>query len=317
MFFSLADLKMGRKKRNTMSSSSPACFVSTIDLSLKDKLEQDLIKQGFSLSASPHAFFSAKKEGISCNLYHSGKITVQGKNKDEFITYYLEPEILKNLSYTYPAADVDTSARVGLDESGKGDFFGPLCIAGLYAEEGKAADLLSLGVRDSKALSDETALKIAKKLKERFPYKVLVLVPETYNRLYAQFHNLNRLLAWGHYTVLQELHKKTSCKKAILDQFADEKLVQSFLNKHNLEVDLTQRVRAEADPVVAAASILARAAFLEGLESLSKKFEISLPKGASSLVITAGKKAVIKHGPEVLSQLAKTHFKTTQAICDA
>jgi ribonuclease HIII len=172
-------------------------------------------------------------------------------------------------------------------------------------------------VRDSKALSDETALKIAKKLKENFPYKVLVLVPETYNRLYAQFRNLNRLLAWGHYTVLQELHQKTSCKKAILDQFADEKLVQSFLNKHHLEVDLIQRVRAEEDPVVAAASILARAAFLEGLDALSKKFAIVLPKGASSLVITAGKKAVIKHGPEVLSLLAKTHFKTTQAICDA
>lgn len=294
--------------------SSPACFVATIDLSLKDKLKQDLLEQGFELTEAPYAFFSAKKSGISCNLYLSGKITVQGKGKDEFITFYLEPEILKNVSYTYPASLHNENARIGLDEAGKGDFFGPLCIAGLYAGEGQVETLLKLGVRDSKKLSDDKILSISKKLKSTFPYKVLQLFPETYNNLYNKFNNLNRLLAWGHATVLQELSEKTKCTKAILDQFASKPLMEEMLKRKKLELDLEQRFKGEEDPVVAAASILARAAFVEGIAKLEETYKLLLPKGASSQVLIAGKKAVERHGPDILSSIAKMHFKTTQAV---
>jgi len=298
-------------------SNLPACFVSTIDLSLKDKLEQDLLSQGFALSPAPYAFFSAKKKGISCSLYLSGKITVQGKEKDDFITFYLEPEILKSVTYSYPELDKDMSAHIGLDEAGKGDFFGPLCIAGFYAGEGQVADLIKLGVRDSKKMSDEKIVALSKKLKASFSYKVLKLLPETYNRLYAKFNNLNRMLAWGHTTVLEELSEKTSCKNATLDQFADESLMQGFLQRKNLNINLTQRHRGEEDPVVAAASILARASFLDGLIELSERFQIQIPKGASAAVIVAAKKAAAKHGEEVLPLISKTHFKTTQAVLHA
>ena len=125
------------------------------------------------------------------------------------------------------------------------------------------------------------------------------------------------MLAWAHTTVLEELSTKTECKKAILDQFADEKLVLSFLEQKKLTIDLTQRHRGEEDPVVAAASILARAAFLEGLAELGERFQVELPKGASSLVITAGKKILAKHGPDILPSLCKTHFKTTQEVLNA
>ena len=294
--------------------SSPACFVATIDLSLKDKLEEDLKAQGFELSKAPYAFFSAKKGAISCNLYLSGKLTVQGKGKDEFIAFYLEPEILKNLSYTYPEAQQDQSARIGLDEAGKGDFFGPLCIAGFYAPEGEVATLVKLGVKDSKTLSDKTILALSKKLKESFPYKILQLFPETYNNLYAKFQNLNRMLAWGHATVLGDLSEKTNCKKAILDQFASPPLMEEMLKRKKIAVDLTQRCRGEEDPVVAAASILARAAFVEGIAKLEDTYQIALPKGASSQVILAGRKAIQKHGSQILSSISKTHFKTTQEV---
>ncbi len=298
-------------------TNAPACFVSTIDLSLKDKLEQDLLSQGFTLSPAPYTFFSAKKQGISCNLYLSGKITVQGKGKEEFISYYLEPEILKSVAYTYPEVGQDMSARIGLDEAGKGDFFGPLCIAGFYAPEDGVKDLLKLGVRDSKKISDEAILVLCKKLKASFPHKILKLNPETYNKLYAKFHNLNRMLAWSHATVLEELSTRTECKKAILDQFADETLMQGLLKSKKLDIDLLQRFKGEEDPVVAAASILARGAFLEGLADLSEKYKVLLPKGASSIVITAAKRAVEKNGPEILPFISKSHFKTTQAVLDA
>ena len=162
--------------------SSPACFTTTIDLSLKEKLKDDLLGQGFILSDAPYACFSAKKQGISCNLYLSGKLTVQGKGKEEFIRYYLEPEILNNLSYSHPEVGMDMSARIGLDEAGKGDFFGPLCIAGFYAKEGDVNDLLKLGVRDSKRMTDSAVIALSGKLKAKYAYKVLRLLPETYNR---------------------------------------------------------------------------------------------------------------------------------------
>jgi ribonuclease HIII len=290
--------------------TSPACFVAQIDLSLKDKLQSDLEQQGFTLNAAPYAYFSAKKGNLSCTLYHSGKLTVQGKDKDDFIAFYLEPEILKNLSYTHPSASHDNAARIGLDEAGKGDFFGPLCIAGIFVDEGKIKELLALGVKDSKKLTDETILKIAAKLRSSFPYKVLRLFPETYNRLYDKFHNLNRMLAWAHTTVLEELSKQTGCKKAILDQFAFPELVESFLKQKKLDTELTQKVRAEEDPVVAAASILARAAFVEGIKELEEKVGFTLPKGASAIVIKTAQNTFNQHGPSIFSQIAKIHFKT-------
>jgi ribonuclease HIII len=276
------------------SESHPVCFVTTIDVSLSGKLKEDLLAQGFELSEAPHAFFSAKKKGISCVLYLSGKLTVQGKDKDDFIAFYLEPEILKNLSYTYPVSQVDPTPRAGLDESGKGDFFGPLCFAGVFASEEHIKELVKLGVKDSKKMSDEAVLVVSQKIKKTLPYKILRLFPETYNQLYVKFHNLNRMMAWGHATVLEDLITKTQCKKAILD--------------------LVQRFRAEEDPVVAAASILARAAFLEGLQDLSERIQVALPKGASSQVIEAGKKAVRTHGPDILTVVSKSHFKTTATI---
>src|SRR5580693_626798 len=106
-------------------------FVATIDLALADKLREDLVGQGFELTKPPYTLFSAQKTGVSCTLYTSGKLTVQGKGKDEFIAFYLEPEILKKLAYTHPELGVDMTARIGIDEAGKGDFFGPLCIAGV------------------------------------------------------------------------------------------------------------------------------------------------------------------------------------------
>ena len=294
--------------------NTPSCFVTTIELSLKNRLESDLIDQGFTLTPAPYAFFSAKKTGLSCTFYLSGKLTVQGKGKEEFIEFYLEPEILKALSYTHPSSLIDSSARIGLDEAGKGDFFGPLCIAGLFAPEGKVELLLKMGVKDSKKLTDPSIIEISKELKRVFPHKVLRLFPETYNKLYTKFHNLNLLLGWGHSTILEELSKKTECKKAILDQFASPDLMISILKRKKLELDLIQRVRAEEDPVVAAASILARAAFVEGIKELEIEHHLDLPKGASAQVITAGRKAVALKGPAILEKISKTHFKTTQAV---
>jgi len=300
-----------------MASDKPysaPCFVATIDLALAGKLREELVAQGFKITTPQHTLFSAQKNGVSCTLYTSGKLTVQGKNKEEFITYYLEPEILQNFTFSYPEANVDFTPRIGIDEAGKGDFFGPLCIGGVYANEEQIRELIKIGVRDSKKMSDPSVLKLSKKIRAICQHSIVRISPPKYNELYENFRNLNSLLAWGHATAITELVGKTSCREVIIDQFASEHVVKNALKRKAMEVHLSQRHGAEADPVVAAASILARAAFLEGLEQLGKTVAMELPKGASAKVVETGKSLVSKYGEKALASVAKLHFKTKNDV---
>ncbi|MBS4168750.1 ribonuclease HIII [Parachlamydia sp. AcF125] len=296
----------------------PHTFVTAIDLSLAKQLQSDLLEQGFELSTPPYTLFSAKKKGVSCTLYQSGKLTVQGKDKGPFIEFYLEPHFLKTCAYTYPEQVVtpheNLLARIGVDESGKGDFFGPLCIAGVFAQGPDIPRLKSLGVRDSKMIADKEVLKISSKIRESFLYHIVRINPLKYNELYGKFLNLNRLLGWGHATTIENLVEVTQCKEVVIDQFAAEHVVITALNRKKLLINLTQRHRAEEDIIVAAASILARAAFLEGLEKLRQEFNLPFPKGASFKTIEVGKQFVKQYGKEALEKVCKLHFKTLDSI---
>lgn len=294
--------------------NNPSSFVATIDLKLADKLLNDLKEQGFELSVPQHTIFSAKKPGVSCTLFKSGKLTVQGKEMASFVEFYLEPEILQSFNFKYQELNLDTKGRIGIDESGKGDFFGPLCIAGVYAEGKQIAELVKIGVKDSKTLSPAAILRIAKELRANFCHHIVKINPAKYNELYLQFGNLNTLLAWGHATTIEQLVLKSKCNEVIIDQFAAESVVATALKRKKLKVKLSQRHRGEEDPVVAAASILARATFVEGLEKLGDEYNILLPKGASAQVIQAGRKLVQKYGVDILPKVAKMHFKTAAAV---
>ncbi|MCE5318265.1 MAG: ribonuclease HIII [Parachlamydia sp.] len=293
---------------------TPSTFVATVDLSVADKLRKELIQRGFEISHPPHTLFSAKSKGISCTLYKSGKLTVQGKEMGPFIEFFLEPEILGSFKYAYQAIEVDKTARIGIDESGKGDFFGPLCIAGVYAQGEDLDKLVKLGVRDSKKLTDGSIAKIAKQIRTSIVHHIVKINPAKYNELYGQFHNLNRLLAWGHATAIEQLSLRTKCQNVIIDQFADEHVVLTALKRKNISLELTQRHRGEEDLVVAAASILARYTFVEGLKSLSEQWGLDLPKGASKATIEAARAFVRQHGRESLGQVAKLHFKTANEL---
>lgn len=295
-------------------NSKPKIFVTSVDTKLGNKILSDLREQGFEITTPQYTIFAAKKPGVSCTFYKSGKLTVQGKETESFIEFYLEPHVLKNFRHTYAAQNLNTAARIGIDESGKGDFFGPLCIAGVYAQGNEIERLKELGVQDSKNLSDTAIVQIANAIKREVKHHVVRINPLKYNELQKQFGNLNHLLAWGHATTIEQLVTETGCHAVIIDQFADEHVVIRALKRKKLEVNLTQRHRAEEDLVVAAASILARQAFLEGLKRLGEEMGIPLPKGASKQVIEAGKKIYERYGREGLEKTAKLHFKTINSI---
>jgi len=209
---------------------------------------------------------------------------------------------------------------IGTDESGKGDYFGPLVAAGVYVNEKNKSILENLGVRDSKKISDLKILELAEAIRKicNNKYSVIEISPEKYNKLYETFKrenkNLNTLLAWAHAKAIEEILNKVDCDNALSDKFADEKFIISKLQEKGKKITLRQEHKAESNIAVAAASILARARFLEKLKKLSQEFKIDLSKGASDLVIEQAKKIIELKGKEILKKIAKLHFKTTDSI---
>ncbi len=205
-------------------------------------------------------------------------------------------------------------ARIGIDESGKGDYFGPLVIAAVHVTPELEPDLRLMEVRDSKRISDGRILEMAPDIKLVCRHSIVAIGPERYNELYKKIKNLNRLLAWGHARALENLLEQVPCELAIADQFGDERFVLNALQDKGKRIRLIQRTKAESDLAVAAASILARAEFLLRLKRLSDDIGLPLPKGASSQVELAGRMVVKKLGQERLGTVAKLHFKTTRTV---
>jgi ribonuclease HIII len=303
--------------------SSPSSFTYKIDSAQAKKLRGILEEKGFTFREVPYTLFGAQKQNLTVNAYTSGKLLIQGKGAAEFIEFTVEPEIIgeARLGYDEIHHPEMFQPHLGIDESGKGDFFGPLVIAGVYVDGELPGKLLDLGVKDSKQIgSDQKALDLADAIKDLVTLdrcNVVVISPEKYNELYVKFRNLNALLAWGHATVIENLLTRwPKCPRALSDKFGHESLIQRALKSHGKLILLQQRTKAESDIAVAAASILARAAFLTRLKFLGERVGVTLPKGASMLVKTAAKEIVKKSGAEVLKSVCKFHFKTYREVID-
>lgn len=227
--------------------------------------------------------------------------------------FHFEPvhaSSLSNIRFLLDSWPMDTG-HIGVDESGKGDYFGPLVIAACYVGPEHLAELE--GVKDSKKLTDKTSIQLAIQIKKTCPHAVVAIGPTKYNELYAKNKNLNRLLSWGHAQAIENVYKESPCQLVISDRFGDPSYIRWLLDQKGVGIKLESIVRGESDIAVAAASILARAEFLHRLKKLSEQFEIELPKGATN-VIDTGKRFVSKHGREALGNVAKLHFKTTDQV---
>jgi ribonuclease HIII len=264
----------------------------------------------------------AAADGPDCKimLYTSGKLVVQGQGAEDWVLFTLEPEILGQAKVGYEDV-LDPSLvqpHMGVDESGKGDFFGPMVIAAAYVDPALADTFRKLNVRDSKRITtDRAALDladaIAKALGDRFA--IVAIGPAAYNKLYRTMGSVNRILAWGHARAIENLLDKVpGCPRALSDQFGPTRQIEQALLKKGRAIKLEQRTKAESDPAVAAASILARAGFLRALRTLGTRHGVELPKGASEQTRKAGVELVRKHGPVVLIETAKCHFRTTDQV---
>jgi ribonuclease HIII len=284
-------------------------------------LKSWLQEHGYKFREVPYARFAAEKDKTNVVFYESGKLVVQGKGTQEFVEFVLEPEILKEARLGYEAVlnPELLLPRLGVDESGKGDFFGPLCIGGVYINETVIQAWKDAGIRDSKNISSDKRIKELAELIRETPDCITSVVPignEAYNRLYLKMRSVNTILAWGHARVIENLmgqkHRMNPPPvRAISDQFASSKdVVAKALMSLGREIELVQKHRAEEDLAVAAASILARNEFVTRLGAIEKQFGMKFPKGASAAVDAAAKEFIAKHGAENLPKVAKMHFRT-------
>jgi ribonuclease HIII len=215
-----------------------------------------------------------------------------------------------------PEACSTQGPHIGTDEAGKGDYFGPLVVAAAYVDEVALVRLGQAGVKDSKRVSSDRRLwELEKAVKQICPaFEVVTISPARYNELMAKIGNLNRLLAWAHARALENvLERQPQCGLAVADQFGDASYLERSLMDRGRRIALVQRVRAEDDPAVAAASVLARAAFVRGLERASGEVGVELPKGATH-VLPAARQLYAKGGEPLLRKAAKLHFKTTKQV---
>ena len=281
-----------------------------------------LESRSFTFRTVPYALFAGEKEKVTVVFYQSGKLVVQGKNTQEFVEFVLEPEILKEARLGYEAVlnPEMLLPRLGVDESGKGDFFGPLCVAGVYVNESVVKALKEAGVRDSKLIGSDKRIGELADIIRNTPGCVTTVVPignDAYNRLYIKMRSVIAMLAWGHARVIENLmslkyQMNPPPVRAISDQFASSKdVVAKALMGLGREIELIQRHKAEQDLAVAAASILARNEFVTRLAKLSKEFDLTLPKGASAAVDAAAVKFLGKHGADKLPKVSKMHFRTS------
>src|SRR5216110_2613458 len=272
-------------------------YTHPLSLEQATRLRALLEELGFEFSPKEYTLFFAQKNKLSVAVYEKGpKVLVQGRDVEEFVQFELEPKILREakLGYEEVHSPEMFEPHFGVDESGKGDFFGPLVIAGVYVDREIARRLLDAGVQDSKRIGSDARIRA---LADEIPKtsmglaEVVLIGPAKYNELYEKFGNLNKLLAWGHARVIENLlAKKPDCSRSLSDQFADARIIEQSLLRHGRKIEIQQRPRAESDIAVAAASILAREAFINWLERRGKELGLRLERGVSAGVKESAKK---------------------------
>ena len=319
-------------------------FTTILNPLQAEKLRLCLEDNGAYVPATrDYASYCYEGPQISVAYYpKKGKLLAQGKGVDEFVEFLLEPKITgfantiiseakaqenareakakereRHAEARVPSG-LDTSPHFGIDESGKGDYFGPLVVAGVYCSGESARALAKLGCCDSKLIKNEAKIQQLAKQIMATPgtaHEVICMGPARYNEIYAEMGNLNRLLAWGHARVIASLHEQVpDCPRALSDQFANEWVLKRALGQRKIPIELEQRTKGESDIAVAAASILARARFVRWMREAAVAAGMDLPLGCAPHVVKAARAFYQKYGEAKLAEVAKLHFKVTKQI---
>lgn len=279
-----------------------------------------------ALTSTPQgAIFRAKTENATVTAYKSGKVLFQGSTPDIEAQKWIadsgakaqQPK--KEGTIYAPSPTLFKSNHIGSDEAGTGDYFGPITVAGVFVEGHQIEQLKSMGVKDSKNLTDTTIRKLAKEIiKLNIPYSLLVLHNEKYNKLQRQGWTQGKMKAVLHQHVINNLLKKVENKTLdgiIIDQFCEPAVYKKHISSENqtLAENTYFMTKAESYSIaVAAGSIIARTSFLNEMDKLTEQMGITIPKGASKKVDQTIAQIISSKGETILDTCAKTHFANTK-----
>ena len=306
-----------------MSEKGLTLYTAALTTAQAAKLRKLLEADDWAFEPKPYTLFYAKKAKVNVAVYEKGpKVVVQGKGTEEFVTFRLEPEVLGEAKLGYEEvhqAEMFTP-HFGIDESGKGDFFGPLVIAGVYTDAEIVREFMKAGIQDSKRIGSDARIRSLAQMVRETPgiaISVVEISPTKYNELYEKIGNLNRLLAWGHARVIENLmDQRPNCPRALSDQFANPALLKRSLMAKGRQIELDSRTKAESDMAVAAASVLARERFINWLQRNGERLGVTLHRGVNAQVKSVARELMQKHTPAILREVAKTHFKTAAELSE-
>lgn len=281
-----------------------------VDMGSRERVYESFLQKGFNDApvSNEYMVWKVVGSGVTAVLYSSGKLVVQGSGVGVML---IEMGLLSE-----PASFEE---HIGVDEVGKGDYFGPMIVVACFVSEGDLDLLKSLGVADSKKLSDKKILEIGDVLIKNLSYKEIVVSPSEYERLRNEMGNVSVVLAYNHVKAVEGLvstleGKGIVCESVVFDQFSKRKdRLESEMKRAGLKMKISQFHKGESDVAVAAASVIARYLFLKEWESMEAAYDFVFPKGASE-VIDAGREFVGRYGQEELSKVAKVSFRTTGQI---
>ena len=312
-------------------------YTYELDEEQQNKLLLVLAGGNYRKRTVPYALMSVEGDRFNCTLYAKEKhgrrkCCIQGGGAEDFVLFVLEPQVLgaATLGYEEVLAPDRDKAHGGSDESGKGDYFGPLVVCCAYTDEALSEKMQEMGVKDCKQMSDKSVLTTGAKLRALLGptrYAVVKLGPAAYNRLYAKIKNINRMLAWAHGTAIEELlEKRQGCPRVVVDQFAPtESTILRALKTRGKAIKVEQRHKAESDIAVAAASVIAREIFLRDIMKMGDEIfgppaegRANVPAGSSDpRVRELAEEMVRKEGPVWLMNHVKAHFQTTDKVLAA
>ncbi len=298
-------------------------YTIKLDDAQMEKLRVAVAAKHWEQTEVPYARFAFKGPKVNVTAYTSGKVVVAGKDTEDFVQNVIEAEVTGTPKLGYDDVHHPDwfEPHAGLDESGKGDLFGPVVAATVIAEKPAIEAWRAAGVRDSKSIEDSQILKLDELIQNTpgVVTEVRFMEMAEYNRVMARpYASLNRLLAQHHADALAAALQKKWVPRGLLDQFSKEPLVQRELKKLGLErFKLDMRTKAEEDPVVAAASVVARAEFVRQMRYLSREFGDKLLFGAGAQAKAQATQMVEKFGARSLGKFAKLHFRTCYEVVAA
>ena len=276
-----------------------------------------------------YATFQAQDGDTVVTLYDSGKVVFQGKDADLASDFWIATEKMENKNLVVNNSDKKEKketkktykyyykSTIGSDEVGTGDYFGPIVVTASYVSTDDIEFLESLGVKDSKKLTDEKILEIVPQIIKRIPYSSVILSNKDYNKYHELNYNMNKIKAILHNKALLDLKEKVkSYDFIIMDQFAEKYVYFSYLKETNNKVtDIVFLTKAEDQVLsVACASLISRYLFIKNFSQLEKELGMLLPKGSGTSVDEAGIKIVEKFGSDKLNEISKISFKNTERI---